>query len=80
MKDVEKIKLKYPKGTTIRCIKMNDPIHSIPSGMKGEVEYVDALGYIHMKWENGSNLTLIPTKDTFEKVIEKHKTMENVFS
>ena len=78
MNDVEKIKLKYPKGTKIRCIKMNDPIHPIPSGMKGEVTHVDDLGQIHMKWENGSSLALIPTKDTFEKVIKKHKTMDNL--
>lgn len=67
---VENLKKKYPKGTKIECIKMNDPYNPIPSGTKGEVDHVDDIGTIHMKWENGSSLGIIVGEDDF-KVIQQ---------
>ncbi|MFR1448760.1 MAG: DUF4314 domain-containing protein [Beduini sp.] len=67
---IEALRLQYPKGTKIRCIEMNDPYHPIPSGMIGEVEFVDDAGTIHMRWENGSSLGLIIDEDFFEKLEE----------
>lgn len=66
---VEAIKEMYPKGTRIKLIRMVD-IHSIPSGTKGTVELVDDMGTIHMKWDNGRALGLIPEIDEFEIIKE----------
>ncbi len=30
---------------------------------KGEVVYVDNLGTVHIKWDNGSTLGMVPGKD-----------------
>lgn len=63
--DVQRIKDKYTKGTRIRLIQMNDMYATLPSGLEGAVDYVDDVGTIHMRWDNGSSLGLIPGEDTF---------------
>ena len=66
--DVVKIKEQFPKGTTIKCLQMNDPFHPVPPGTIGVVEHVDDMGTIHMNWENGSTLALIYGEDRFKKL------------
>ena len=41
-------------------------------GTIGVVTHIDDLGSIHMKWQNGSSLALIPEVDSF-KVLEAEK-------
>lgn len=57
----------YPQGTRIELISMEDS-HAVPSGTKGTVVCVDDIGTIHMKWDNGSTLGLIPNVDSFKKI------------
>ncbi len=68
--EVKKIKEQYPKGTRIELISMNDPYSSIEPGAKGTVENVDDIGTLHMKWDNGRTLGVVPGEDSF-KVISK---------
>ena len=70
-KEVERLRKKYPKGTVIECIQMND-IQGIPSGTLGTVTSVDDEGTIHMNWETGSSLGLIIGEDKFQ-IKEKPK-------
>lgn len=70
------LKEKYPKGTKIKCIHMNDPHHPIPSGMMGIVDHVDDIGTIHMCWDNGSSLGLIEDEDQFEVIKSKDRKEE----
>lgn len=46
---------RYPKGTRLKLISMEDP-HGVPMGTVGEVDFIDDAGQIHMKWETGSCL------------------------
>ena len=57
---------KIIKGTKIRLIKMDDPYHPVPSGTIGVVDCIDDMNQIHMNWETGSSLALIPNVDEFE--------------
>ena len=57
----------YPKGTRIELISMEDS-QAVPSGTKGTVVCVDDMGTIHMKWDNGRTLGLIPNVDSFKKI------------
>lgn len=57
--EIARLKEKYPKGTPIRLYNMAGET-SVPPGSKGIVDYVDDIGQIHMKWENGSLGSLIP--------------------
>ena len=58
---------RYPKGTRLKLISMEDP-HGVPMGTVGEVDFIDDAGQIHMKWETGSWLALIPGVDQFQRI------------
>ena len=70
--ELENIRRMYPKNTVIKLEKMEDP-QAPPVGTLGRVDFVDDAGQIHMKWDNGSSLALIPEKDLFEIVKENDK-------
>lgn len=72
--NVEEVRNRYPKGTRVRCIRLEDPYTSIPGGTEGTVSYVDDIGTIHVAWSTGSGLGLIPGVDLFEVVVEKEST------
>ena len=65
--ELEKLRAKYPKGTKIRLIHMNDP-QPVPSGMIGEVALIDDAGNLHMIWQNGRSLAIIEGVDDFEVI------------
>ena len=60
----------YPKGTRIELISMEDPYSPIEPGTKGTVVLVDDMGTIHMEWDNGRTLGLIPGEDSFKVIKE----------
>ena len=64
-KELEMLREKYPKGTKIRLIHMNDP-QPVPSGTIGEVALIDDAGNIHINWQNGRSLAIIEGIDDFE--------------
>ena len=63
-----RIKAEYPVGTRIELIQMKDPYSPVPEGTKGTVTLVADAGHVHMKWDNGSSLALIPEEDLFCKI------------
>ena len=65
---VENIKRTYPPGTRIELISMSDPYAPVPSGTKGTVSFVDDIGTIHPKWDNGRSLGVIVGEDEFRKL------------
>lgn len=67
------IRRRYPPGTRIELLSMEDPYHPVPSGMKGTVVGVDDAGSIMMKWDNGRSLSLIPGEDSFRKIEPKSR-------
>ncbi len=60
----------YKPGMKIQLdADMNDEASSAPTkGCVGTVQYIDGLGTIHMRWENGSTLGLIVGEDYFHVV------------
>lgn len=64
---VEAIRKRYPQGTKI-CLDAMQGEHQMPPGLKGQVFSVDDMGQIHVQWENGSTLALLPGVDQFHKV------------
>ena len=65
---VESIRKRYPAGTRLEVILMEDH-QPVPPGTQGSVRVVDDVGTIHMRWDNGSTLGLIPGEDQF-KIVE----------
>lgn len=50
---------RYPPGTEVTLNSMEGESH-MPPGLKGKVDMVDDAGQIHVNWENGSSLALVP--------------------
>lgn len=46
---------------------MADP-DAVPPGTTGTVVYVDDMGQIGMRWDNGCSLSLVPGVDRFARV------------
>ncbi|MBQ9032765.1 MAG: DUF4314 domain-containing protein [Parasporobacterium sp.] len=64
---VERIHLKYPAGTRVELVCMDDP-QAPPTGTKGTVLGVDDTGSLLMKWDNGSGLNVVYGEDRVAKV------------
>ena len=69
-KEVEVLRKRYPKGTRVELVSLEDPYARIPEGTKGTVDAVDDIGTIHVRWDNGSRLGAVPGVDTIRKVNE----------
>lgn len=57
-------------GKRIILGHMEDP-EPIPDGATGTVVAVDDWGHIHVQWDNGRSLSVIPGEDKFEIKDEK---------
>lgn len=68
---IQRTKESYPPGTRIMLLSMDDPYAPIPSGTKGTVVHVDDAAQIHMKWDNGRTLALVPDEDNFRKLTDE---------
>ena len=64
---IEQIRQTYAPGTRIELQHMEDS-QPVPDGTRGSVAYVDDAGTIHMKWDNGRTLGLVPGEDQFRKL------------
>jgi hypothetical protein len=52
-------------GMRIRMISMDDQ-YAVDEGMEGTIMKVDDLGTLHVKWDDGSSLGVIPEIDKYE--------------
>ena len=73
---VKFIQEQYPPGTRIRLNSMNDPYAPVTPGTEGVVDVVDDDGQLHMKWDNGRTLALIPGEDSFTVLPPKLETLK----
>ena len=76
-REAKKWKEGYPPGTRVELISMEDPYDPVPVGTKGTVELVDDLGQIHLRWDNGRTLAIIPQRDRFRKITEGNVEIKN---
>ena len=65
---LEQLRKQYPIGTKIQLISMRDEKYPILPGTIGVVTHIDDMGSIHLKWQNGSSLAIIPEVDSFRVV------------
>ena len=66
---LESLRKKYPKGTRVELVKMDD-VQAPPIGTKGTVIGVDDIGSIMVSWDSGSSLNVVYGEDVI-KVIKK---------
>lgn len=64
----QRYKAEYPPGTRVVLHHMDDPYAPVESGTRGTVKHVDDAGQLHMQWDNGRTLALVPGEDSFRKL------------
>ena len=67
MRNIQFLKDLYPTGTRVKLVEMNDR-QAPPIGTLGTVMYVDDIGTIHIKWDNGSTLGAAYPEDRVSKI------------
>ena len=63
----EELLKKYPIGSRVKLLKMND-VQAPPIGTKGTVVGVDDIGSILVSWDNGSSLNVVDGVDKVKKI------------
>lgn len=63
---VDLLRSRYPKGTRVELLRMDDP-QAPPIGTKGTVQGVDDAGSIMVVWDNGSGLNVVYGEDLCRK-------------
>jgi hypothetical protein len=72
-KRVEVLRKQYPPGCLVELVSMDDQ-QAPPAGTKGEVMLVDDTGTIHVIWQTGSTLGVVPGVDMVRKLDEEIPT------
>lgn len=64
---VERLRLRYPIGTRVELVKMDD-VQAPPIGTLGTVTGVDDTGSLLVDWDTGSGLNVIYGVDRVKKL------------
>lgn len=68
--EIKRLRNIYKPGIKVRLLYMeSEP--QMPKGLEGIIDYVDDAPQIHVNWENGSSLALIPEVDKFQIIKNK---------
>lgn len=65
---IESLRERYPAGTRVELVSMNDPYTTLRPGEKGAVAFVDDIGTIHANWDNGSTLGVVYGEDSVKRL------------
>lgn len=55
-------------GQRIKLIHTNDQYTILKPGDTGTVNFIDSMGTVFVKWDNGNSLGLLPTIDQWEVI------------
>lgn len=67
-------------GARVELLRCGDPWTQLRPGARGEVVLVDAtLGTLHVRWDDGSTLGLVPNEDSW-RVLSVEERAEEVCS
>lgn len=58
-------------GTKVKLVFTNDEYTRLKPGSVGVVNFIDDMGTLFVKWEDGSNLGLIPGVDRWQEIISE---------
>jgi hypothetical protein len=74
-KRIKVLRKQYPRGCTVELVGMDD-VQAPPKGTKGVVIHIDDIGTMHVNWETGSTLGVVPGIDLVKRLdeeIPRHK-------
>lgn len=64
-KQLDDLKQTYCPGFRVRLLHMNQDPYPVPDNTLGTIQHIDDAGQIHVKWDNGQGLALVPQVDQF---------------
>lgn len=73
---VEGYKKQYPVGTRVLLLHMGDDPRPIEDNTRGTVKVVDDMGTLHCDFDNGRQLGIVPSKDSFRKLTDEELAEE----
>lgn len=62
---------RYPKGTRVELVSMNDPYTKLKPGDRGTVVGVDDIGSVLVEWDCGSSLSVAYGEDKVRIITDK---------
>ena len=65
---VERLRERYPAGTRIELVSMEDPYSKLKPGDRGSVTFIDDTGTIFADWDSGSGLGLVYGIDSCRRI------------
>jgi hypothetical protein len=65
-KRIEVLRKQYPEGCMVELVSMDD-VQAPPKGTKGVVLHIDDIGTMHVAWETGSTLGVVPGIDLVKR-------------
>jgi hypothetical protein len=65
---LKSLRERYPEGTRVELIRMDDPYTNLMPGDKGTVTGVDDTGTVFVAWDKGSSLGLVWGEDQFRRI------------
>lgn len=65
---VEQVRERYPSGTRVELVSMNDPYSKLKPGDQGTVNFVDDIGTVFINWDCGSSLGAVYGEDVIKIV------------
>jgi len=68
---VDSVKRRYPPGTRVELISMDDPYGTLKPGDRATVTGVDDIATVHCSWDCGGSLGLAYGEDKFRKLTEQ---------
>lgn len=69
---------KSQPGQRVRLLRLTDPYSDLPAGSEGTVQFVDDLGTVHVAWDAGSTLGLIPGEDKWVTASDSNTTPRDI--
>ena len=74
---VNTLRERFPEGTRVELVCMNDPYTKLMPGDRGTVRNVDDAGTIHIRWDCGSGLGIAYGEDSCRKLTQAELDKEN---
>lgn len=62
------------EGKRLKLIQMDDPFPIEPES-EGTIFHVDSMGTLHVKWDNGRFLGVVPKVDKYEIIETENETI-----
>ena len=57
------LRRQYPKGARVALVRMNDPYTKLRPGDLGTVDFIDDVGTLFCRWDNGSTIGAVFGED-----------------